>query len=357
MRLLNHLLLVILLLVTSSCDKPNVLTEYSKTDSDEAWFMEAQKKMDAFQWDEAIDILTQNLSVNFRATVKAKERLMHAYGGKCGISFFDMIQALKTVNSNKMFDIALKIFAHKEVHVAACDAAIGVLHDIGLTAADRTANQNTFAAILGLTRMGTTIKAKIDPASLDTPHPGQNLNACENQNTPLYLSDADMDRIASGVGLIFENLAALGEALTSGSAGVSFANAKALCETPLELPAIGQPNDYISALPPNTPWSTYGLSDPPNYSDFGISPDIADPLSCTNTVDALVPAKMRRLLRRLISSSSAGVGSCDLGVVDVEGSAVVNPHFDSGQPEGINNPRFLMRLNIKPQCCEDLPVP
>lgn len=361
MRALN-IFLVILCLLTSSCDKPNVLTEYSKTNDDEALFLEAQKRMDNFEWDKAISILTTDLSADFRQKPKAQERLMHAYGGKCGISFFDMIQALKNVNSTKMFDIALKIFDQKVVNVAACDAAINVLHNLGATAAERTGSQNTFAAILGLTRMGTTIKAKMDRESsgLGNGQVDAGWNSCEISDATLRLSNADMNRVASGVGLMFENLVALGESLTSGSAGASFADAKALCETPINIPALGQPEDYSSGgftIPPGTSWTAFGLPAQPTYTDLGLPPDFADPFSCTNTLDSAVPDKMRRLLRRLISSSSVGYGTCDLTQFELEPTFVANPDFDPLEPIDEDNLMGSVSLSIKAHCCEDLAAP
>lgn len=365
MRAVKHFILLTLLLITSSCDKPNVLTEYSKTDSDEALFLEARKRMDNFEWDKAISILTSDLTPEYRNTSKVKERLMHAYGGKCGISFFDMIHSLKSMNSTSMFDIALKVFDQKVVNVAACDAAIGVLHELGPTSATRTHDQNTFAAILGLTQMGTTIKAKFDRESsgLGDGSVDSGWNACEISSATLRLSDDDVNRVATGVGLIFENLLALGDSLTSGSAGGAFDDARALCETPLNLPTILQPHDYDPSIAAGTSWTAFGLPASPTYTDFGLPADIAVPLSCTNTFSTAVPNKMRRLMRRLIASSDIGFGGtsgdpgCNLSSVNAEAKAVPNPAYDNTQPISPTNTPQIIQFKIKSACCEDLAVP
>ncbi len=78
---------ILCMAITTSCDKANVLTEYSKTDTDEALFLESQIKMDDLDWDGAIDILANQLSTTYQARRDVKVRLMHAYGGKCGDFF------------------------------------------------------------------------------------------------------------------------------------------------------------------------------------------------------------------------------------------------------------------------------
>lgn len=298
------------LLLTSSCDKPNNLTEFSSTESDEALYFEAKKAMNSSNWEGAIDIMTNQMSATYRARSEVKESLMHAYGGQCGISFFDFINNLKSVSSSKMFEFSLQMFGGRVVNQEACDSAVDTLISLGATAASRTTNQNVFAAILGLTRMSTTLHAKFDQefSGLGNGVVDAGWDSCNTADTAQTLSDEEMNRVVTGAALIFENLAVLGDQLTSGSAGGAFDAAKTLCEASV----IGDPDQY--GAPGGTAWSDI----------TGIPADFAEPLNCLNVDTSLVTDKMRRIYRRLISSSTMGFGTCDLSDVD---ASITGPPF------------------------------
>lgn len=317
MKYKNLLVILMSLVLTTSCGQPNVLTEYSNTDSDEALYLDAKNKMDDFDWDGAIDIMTNELSASYQTRNDVKTSLMHAYGGKCGISFFDLIHSLSNVSSTKMFEFALQLYAGKVVDVTACDNAIAVLKSIGATAAERTNQQNAFAAILGLTRMATTIHAKFDTESsgLGDGIVDAGADSCAIADVAGRLSDTDMNRIISGVGLVFENLSALGDELTGGSAGTSFEAAKNLCETAVPTLDKTTPQSLDPSVPGGVTWTDLGHANPPTWLDLGLPNDIADPINCLNTDDTAVPDKMRRIFRRMIADASLGVGmagSCDI---------------------------------------------
>lgn len=321
MRSLRKIIIIFLsLAITTSCDKANVLTEYSKTDGDEALYYEAEKLIDAEDWDGAIEILTTDLSATYRSQAKVKETLMHAYGGKCGINFFDLIDRLKDVSSSKIFEFALDLFEGADTDITACDNSIATLLELGATADLRTNNQNVYAALLGLTRMAVTLHTKFDTESSGagdgTVDAGW--DACTASSAAGRLSDADMNRIATGVGLIFENLSYLTDELTSGSAGSAFDSAKTLCEaTP---PAIQDPEDYDPSYA-GMGWDDLPVAPvlpaSPAYSDFGLPSYFDEALTCTNTVDSAVSANMRVIMRRLIASSDMGFGTCDISNVAV----------------------------------------
>lgn len=313
MRKLRIVITILMALtITTSCGQPNILTDYSNTTSDEALYLNAKNKLDDSDWDGAITIITTGLSSGYQARNEVKETLMHAYGGKCGISFLNLINSLKNVSSTKMFEFALQIYAGRTVDLTACDNAYTTLVSLG-TAATRTNDQNLFAAILGLTQMAATLHAKLDT---DVAGVGDGIvdagwDSCEVSSAANRLSDDEVNKIVTGVGLIFENLAALGSALTAGTAGSAFTSAKTLCETPLTIPAIGTPASYGGA----GTWPDYGLPASPSWTNFGLPADLADPLNCLNTDPTLVAAKMRRIFRRMISSASQGLGTCDLSNV------------------------------------------
>lgn len=333
MKYRNLLNILISLLLTTSCGKPNVLTEYSSTNSDEALYLDAKNKMDAFDWNGAISILTTQLSAGYQARNDVKTTLMHAYGGKCGISFFDLIKSLKSVTSTKMFEFALQLYANKIVDVAACDNAITVLKSIGATAVSRTTSQNSFAAILGLTRMAATLHSKLDTdfAGLGDGIVDAGSDPCAISAAAGRLSDAEVNKVVSGVGLIFENLSALTGQLGAGTAGTAFGSAKTLCETAVPTLNKTTPQSLDPGVPGGISWTDLGHANPPTWVALGLPADVADPINCQNTDDSAVPDKMRRIFRRMIASSSFGVGlaaSCNISAITFALNAQSPPKVD-----------------------------
>lgn len=343
----NFIIIILSLALTTSCGQPNVLTEYSTTDSDQALYLDAKNLIDDSSWDAAISILTTELSAAYQERTDVKTTLMYAYSGKCGISFLNLINNLKSTQSSEMFKIALDLFDNTNVDVAACDLAIDTLHSIGATAPERSSDLNLFAAVLGIARMGTTLHSKFDKDSggLGDGDADMGWNSCVVSSAALHLSDDDMNRIASGVGLIFENLAALGDELTSGSAGSSFDAAKALCETTITMPAIGIPHNWDNNIPNTWKWSDLPINpklpENPTWVNLGLPADFSDPINCLNTRADQVPDKMRRIFRRMIASADMGFGTCSLS--DVE--AVIDPN---------SNPLAVITMGC---CPTEIPAP
>ncbi len=125
--------------------------------------------------------------------------------GSAGISFFDLIANLKNVSSGKMFGFSLQIFGNRSVDTAACDNAFNVLMGLGVNGLSRTNDENLFAAILGLTKMATNLHHKLDTESsgLGNGTVDVGWDSCPTSNAAGRLSDAGVDKVISGIGLIF----------------------------------------------------------------------------------------------------------------------------------------------------------
>lgn len=270
------LLVLVSMMLTTSCGKPNILTEFSQTDSDAALFIEAQKKIDAFAWDEAIAILTVDLSSSFRSRTEVKEALMGAYAGKCGLSFVNLFKGLANMSaSDSLFVMVLKPFAGVSVDPAACELSETILKDLGATYASRTNDQNLFATMLGFAKMGTYLHSKFDVDTGGIGDGGVDVgwDSCPASASTLRLEDAEVDGVILGLGMLFENLAALTAAISGANSGVdAISDAMADCEA-----ALG-----------------------------------GAPGACTITDPASITPVLRRLFRRMISSSSFGYGTCDI---------------------------------------------
>lgn len=278
MRLFKLLMTVLLSVALVSCSDPNLLTQFSNQNSDEALYHNALKKIDALDWQGAIDIIEDQLSPGYQQKINVRESLMGAYAGKCGLSFVTLLDGLST-STGGVFKLALGSFGGIAVDTAACDSAVGILQDLG-TSTQRTQNQNLYAAILGLTKMGVNLHKTLDIESSGVGNGSVDVgwDSCQEPgvSTPGQLTDAEVKKVIAGMGLIFENIATLIAALGSGNAGVDAMDAaKTQCEA------------------------------------------IAGVGNCTITDEAstAIDADMIRMFRMMISSSSLGLGSCDLSVL------------------------------------------
>lgn len=277
MRTFKLLVTVLMCSFISSCG-PNAFTQFSSQNSDEALYQNALKKVDALDYAGAIDIIQNQMGAAYRAKTNVQETLMGAYAGKCGMSFVTLISGMSSA-SGGIFKIALGAFGGIVVDTAACDSAVTVLQGLG-TSTTRTQNQNLYAAILGLAKLGVNLHASMDQESSGAGDgavdAGWDSCPAPGSSTAGQLTDAEVKKVIVGVGLIFENIAALITAMGSGNAGVSaLDSAKTQCEA------------------------------------------VAGAGNCTITDEnsAAITPTMIRLFRRMISSSTLGLGSCDLSVL------------------------------------------
>lgn len=246
MNFFKRLLIISLVMsLTTSCSDPNILEDFSQTESDEAYFIEAQKKVDNLEFTLALDILENKISAGYQQRVKVKELRAGAYAGRCGFTFADIFAGIQNSSTTNIFPYFMSIFGYTTVIPAACDNAITIMESLG-SVLTRTNDQNLFLSILGLARVGTTLKSKLDGTIQDGVAEGAYLtgyNVCHNYvagvaddgwaNVPPLpapetmpvsgrtITDADVKKIASGVGLIFENISALGGAMSGGNSVVT----------------------------------------------------------------------------------------------------------------------------------------
>jgi len=265
-------------MLTTSCGKPNVLSEFAQKDSDEARFIEAKKAIDDAAWSDAITILTTELSATFQTRTEVREALMGAYAGQCGLNFVNLYKGFENMSAtDSLFVLVLKPFSGSIVTPASCELSLAVLKQLGATYADRTNDQNLFGTLLGFTKMGSYLHSKFDLEASGAGNGSVDAgwDSCPTSAASLRLSDAQVDGVILGMGLMFENLAALTAALGSNAGVDSISDAKTDCET-----ALG-----------------------------------GAPGACTITDPTAITPIMRRLFRRMISSQAFGFGTCDINVM------------------------------------------
>ncbi|MFV3408448.1 hypothetical protein ACNH6C_07560 [Bdellovibrio bacteriovorus] len=287
-------IILLSLVLTTSCAQPNLLTDVSDTDSDDALYYEAKKKLDALEWDEAIDIIENQLSPTYAAKVSVKETLAGAYAGKCGFTFVDILSGMQNSPSANIFPFFVSIFGGNTLDTASCDQAISIISGLG-TVLQRTQDQNLFMTILGIARIGTTLGAKLDPTNDGVADGVYNtdFNVCHNysggpgsaatdgwpQPGPIpapvvaptrTVTDIEAKKVASGIGLIFENISALASVLSGD-------------------------NSTLTAL----------------QDALGQCELVAGAGNCTATNEAAVTDELLYTIRVLMDANGMGFGTCD----------------------------------------------
>ncbi|MEK2690044.1 hypothetical protein [Bdellovibrio sp. GT3] len=296
-------ILIIAFSLSASCSSENVLSDFSNKETDEALYIDAKKALDEMEWDTTIDIINNQLSSAYQGNRDVKLVLASAYAGRCGLLFANLIQGMTNNASSQMFRFFMGIWAGQTVAPDSCELAIEVLQGIG-TVAERSDKENLFLALLGVARMGTNLSANLDSGDqngdLDA-----DATVCDEDATgsltkwpdapmPLpvdayrdefahppvgktkYMSTTAMKRVASGLGLVLENFAALTDALGSGT-------------------------------------SVDSIGDLSDDCDAALTAIIGAPTTCaTMTTPAAVSDEMVYAMRFMMDSNSFGWGTCSI---------------------------------------------
>ncbi|WP_413560043.1 hypothetical protein [Bdellovibrio sp. HCB209] len=252
--------------ITTSCGTENVLSEMSNKESDAAYFIDAKKKLDEMEWDSTISIVTTKMSATYQGRRDVKMILASAYAGKCGLIFVDLIHGMTNNTATELFQYFMGIWGGRTVNPDSCESAIAVLQGIG-PAASRTTNENLFLALLGVARIGTNLSAKLDAGTPDGAKDADATVCDEDQTgnisawpdpTPLppfpavppglnhYLQSSDVKRVAAGLGLVFENITALTDALGGGTTIDAIGDMGDACDEALQ--AIAGPSASCSGM-------------------------------------------------------------------------------------------------------------
>lgn len=232
-----RLFIAIILLMTTSCS--NIFESASKQDSDEALFENAKKYVDAQQWDSALGEFNK-LSSDFGAREEVLEYWASAHAGKCGLNFVEFFMTLANLGSDALFKTLMNSFTNVNVSPYHCYLAQLKMEEIAPTPSTRSVSQNLFMVILGLTRIGTYLRASADQDNDDTMDAG--FNACTvgsygateaariSAGTDDELSNEEVKMIITGLGLLIMNLTGAVEGLVGGSLGGTVDDLVAACD-------------------------------------------------------------------------------------------------------------------------------
>lgn len=157
--------IVFVFLTATGCSN-NLFKGASTGDHDENLLVDAKAAINSFNYQSAIDIVTLQMSANGRAQTNAKEVLASAYAGKCGLNFVSFLEKLSTANSGTGLGLMVAPYVGVAVDPDSCLLALNTLETIGASAS-RTANENAFAAVVGMSLLGGQVRAAVDLAPVN----------------------------------------------------------------------------------------------------------------------------------------------------------------------------------------------
>lgn len=214
--------ILILMFALSGCT--NIFKSGSKKDSDEAIFEEIQKSVDASDWDTALTQFS-SLSVAYKSRTDVIEAWAGVYAGKCGLNFLTYVDSLRNASlvGTTLFKYIMDGFTTTTVSPAHCDLAQAKMEEISALAAGRTADENLFMAVLGMVKMGTYLRSLADANQDGVTDPA--FNSCSTAS----LSDANLNSIITGMGLVSDNIVSLAAMGVTGSLSTVTAQCGASC--------------------------------------------------------------------------------------------------------------------------------
>lgn len=184
---------------------PNALVGLGSETSDEYFIEEAKKANNAQDYNLALDILLNKISVSAQASVSVKELLASSYAGKCGFNFVNYVTSLSSASGTAVFNTMMQPFVGITTKPEYCLASLQTLDSLG-SPGNRTVNQNFFSAVTGLVLMGASIRAYADKDGTNQNGNGLMDSAGMICNSTLVTDDQMNDMIV-GYGYFVTNLA------------------------------------------------------------------------------------------------------------------------------------------------------
>ncbi len=220
-------LAVLILLLLSGCS--NIYEGLSNKTTDEALYHDVQNLMDAQEWDTALTKL-DSLSATYAAKTEVRETWAGVLAGKCGLDFLAYFSALGSadLSSSTLFKYFMNAFTGKAVNPSYCTLAQAKIEEISTSPASRTSSQNLFMAILGMVKMGVYLRGDFDVNGTDNLGDGTvDSEPAICNTTPM--SDAHLDEVITGFGLLTTNLTTVTAAISSGSVSTALGTLSTVC--------------------------------------------------------------------------------------------------------------------------------
>lgn len=199
--------IIFLVLLLSGCNG-NLYSEIASSDPDDVFLINAKAAINALDYVTAIQILTVQVSAGAQAKSTFKETLASAYAGKCGLNFAGFVNGLANATTGSAFKLIMTPFVGIPVDPPSCLLALNKMQSIAATAG-RTANQNAFVAVVGMSLMGSQIRTSADQSPVNGDGTVDKV-LCS-------ISDADINNIVLGFGFMSQNFSFLSTQLVGNS--------------------------------------------------------------------------------------------------------------------------------------------
>jgi hypothetical protein len=202
------------LLTSLSCGDTNLLQYSGSRKTDQALLESGIKYINAGDYDSAIADLTK-ITSGFRLQEKVVKALTGAYAGKCGFDFITFTGDIGGASANTAMEILMSAFTTVAVSPSHCYLAQQTLEEAyGTVSASRPSDINFYLALLGMARVGTQLREVGDSDGDGVVGPGF-ASACE---AAADISDLQVKYVGSGLGLLFDNIAAITAAVSGSDA-------------------------------------------------------------------------------------------------------------------------------------------
>lgn len=219
MMIRSFLKFILVFLTATSCSK-NIFQASASTDSDDSLLVDAKAAINAFNYQSAIDIITLQMTATGKAAVSAKEVLASAYAGKCGLNFVNYLDSLSHATTGTGFGLMMAPYVGIAADPDSCLLALNTLETIG-TSANRTANENAFAAVVGMSLLGSQVRTAVDV----TPTNGDGTL----DSSVCAMTTAQIDKVILGFGHMIQNFSYLTVSQLGGSSQTAINGIISVC--------------------------------------------------------------------------------------------------------------------------------
>lgn len=207
----------------------NVFESMADKTSDEAILEDARKKMNDGEWSSALEKFA-SLTDSTKSKPDVIEQWATAYAGKCGLDFIayfgDLSEA--SLTGSTIFKYLMNAWTGDVVDPASCTLAHDKMEESSVNPSERSSDQNLFMAVLGMVKIGVYLRTNLDVDG--TGNLGDN-TAEKNPCSTTDLSDANLNEVVTGLGLVTTNLTYLTNVLPAGSVTSALSDLDTICDS------------------------------------------------------------------------------------------------------------------------------
>ncbi len=214
------LFFLILPFALSGCSV-NILENFANKKSNGALYYDAQKAMDAHDYDGALAKIVL-MTGTYATSTPVLVLKASAYGGLCGFDFLTFAKALQGIGATRVFPFLLANFdAASATAIDNCVLAQNTILSIG-SLAERSDDNNFFLAMIVLAKIGNILSYNADAARAGTGLAG--FDPCAAGGARAMggpMTDGDARELGVGIALAATNLTAVAGKVSAGSGVLS----------------------------------------------------------------------------------------------------------------------------------------